>query len=128
TFRTHAIDQDRVQLWSRWLKERGGKRVALGVENTDFGLGLVEEARKQFKTLGVGAEIKAIVVDRAVADLTPQMLELKAWKPDMIGNGGVGPILYLIVKQAYDVGLFPAAPILIATHLPPRPGNWSISG
>jgi branched-chain amino acid transport system substrate-binding protein len=128
TFRTHAIDQDRVQLWSRWLKERGVKRVALVVENTDFGLGLVEEAKKQFKTLGVGAEIKAIVVDRAVADLTPQMLELKAWKPDMIVNGGVGPILYLIVKQAYDVGLFPAAPMLIATDLPARPEYWKNLG
>jgi branched-chain amino acid transport system substrate-binding protein len=128
TFRTHAIDQDRVQLWSRWLKERGVKRVALVVENTDFGLGLAEEAKKQFKTLGVGAEIKSIVVDRAVADLTPQMLELKAWKPDMIVNGGVGPILYLIVKQAYDVGLFPAAPMLIATDLPARPEYWKNLG
>jgi branched-chain amino acid transport system substrate-binding protein len=128
TYRTHAIDQDRVQLWSRWLKERGVKRVALVVENTDFGLGIVEEARKQFKTLGIDAESKAIVVDRAVADLTPQMLELKAWKPDMIINGGVGPILYLIVKQAYDIGLFPATPMLIATDLPARPEYWKNLG
>ena len=128
TFRTHAIDQDRVQFWSRFLKERGVKRVALVVENTDFGLGLVEEAKRQFSALGVGAEVKAVVVDRTTVDLTPQMLELKAWKPDMIVNGGVGTILYLIVKQAYNVGLFPAAPMLIATDLPARPEYWKNLG
>src|SRR5947207_10285097 len=50
TFRTHVIDPDRVQLWNRWIKERGFKRVALITENTDYGVGLVEETSKQFKT------------------------------------------------------------------------------
>src|SRR5262245_47059777 len=29
TFRTHVIDPDRCQLWTRWVKERGFRRVAL---------------------------------------------------------------------------------------------------
>src|SRR5438552_2634264 len=37
TFRTHVIDPDRCQLWNRWIKERGFKRVFLLAENTDYG-------------------------------------------------------------------------------------------
>ena len=45
TFRTHVIDPDRVQLWNRWIKQQGFKRVALITENTDYGVGLVEETK-----------------------------------------------------------------------------------
>jgi branched-chain amino acid transport system substrate-binding protein len=47
TFRTHVIDPDRVQLWNRWIKQNGFKRVALITENTDYGVGLVEETKKR---------------------------------------------------------------------------------
>src|SRR4029453_2668123 len=43
TFRTHVIDPDRCQMWTRWVKERGFKRAALITENTDYGVGLVDE-------------------------------------------------------------------------------------
>ena len=35
-----------------------------------------------------GAELKTIIFDRAVVDLTPQLLEIKNWKPDVLLNGG----------------------------------------
>src|SRR5215469_14754711 len=65
TFRTHVIDPDRVQLWNRWIKDRGFKRVALITENTDYGVGIVEETKKQFKSMEVQAELKTIIYDRA---------------------------------------------------------------
>src|SRR5262245_63850664 len=114
TFRTHVIDPDRVQLWNRWIKERGFKRVALIAENTDYGVGLGEETKAQFKSMDVRAELKTIIFDRAVVDLTPQMLEIKNWKPDVVLNGGIGTPTYLIIKQAYDVGLLPAVPMLVS--------------
>src|SRR5262249_60131224 len=46
TFRTHVIDPDRCQMWTRWVKERGFKRAALITENTDYGVGLVQEPNK----------------------------------------------------------------------------------
>jgi branched-chain amino acid transport system substrate-binding protein len=128
TFRTHVIDPDRVSLWNRWIKQQGFKRVALITENTDYGLGLVEETTKLFKTMEVKADLKTIIFDRAVVDLTPQMLDIKNWKPDVILNGGVGTPVYLIVKQAYDVGLFPAVPMLISYDLPARPEFWKNLG
>lgn len=128
TFRTHVIDPDRVSLWNRWIKQQGFKRVALITENTDYGVGLVEETKKLFKTMDVQADLKTVIFDRAVVDLTPQMLDVKSWKPDVILNGGVGTPVYLIIKQAYDVGLFPAVPMLVSYDLPARPEFWKNLG
>src|SRR5262249_16031468 len=110
TFRTHVIDPDRCQMRTKWVKERGFKRAALITENTDFGVGLVDETKKAFASLHPGAELKSIIFDRAVVDLTPQLLEIKNWKPDVLLNGGIGTPMYLIAKQAYDIGLTPAVP------------------
>jgi len=128
TFRTHVIDPDRVGLWNRWIKQQGFKRVALIAENTDYGIGLVEETKKLFKTMDVQADLKTVIFDRAVVDLTPQMLDIKSWKPDVLLNGGVGTPVYLIIKQAYDVGLFPAVPMLVSYDLPARPEFWKNLG
>jgi len=128
TFRTHVIDPDRCVLWTKWVKERGFKRVALVTENTDYGTGLVEETKKAFASMLPGVELKTLIFDRAVVDLTPQMLEIKAWKPDVILNGGVGTPVYLIIKQAYDVGLYPAVPMLVSYDVPVRPEYWKTLG
>ena len=122
------IDPDRVPMWTRWVKERGFKRVALITENTDYGVGLVEETKKAFAALLPGVELKTIIFDRAVVDLTPQLLEIKNWKPDVLLNGGVGTPVYLIIKQAYDVGLYPAVPMLISYDAPVRPEYWKTLG
>src|SRR5712691_3895229 len=105
TFRTHVIDPDRVALWNKWIQQQGFKRVAVIAENTDYGVGVVEETKKQFVSMGVKAELKTIIFDRAVVDLTPQLLEIKNWKPDLFINVGIGTPMYLISKQAFDVGL-----------------------
>jgi branched-chain amino acid transport system substrate-binding protein len=128
TFRTHVIDPDRCQMWTRWVKDRGFKRVALITENTDYGMGLIEETKKAFASMLPGAELKTIIFDRAVVDLTPQMLDIKNWKPDVILNGGVGTPVYLIIKQAYDVGLYPAVPMLVSYDVPVRPEYWKTLG
>jgi branched-chain amino acid transport system substrate-binding protein len=128
TFRTHVIDPDRVQLWNKWIVERGFKRVFLLAENTDYGTGLVEETKKLFKTMGVKAELDTAIFDRTSVDLTPQLLKIKAWKPDVILNAAVGTPIYLMVKQAYDVGLFPAVPMLVSYDVPVRPEYWKTVG
>jgi branched-chain amino acid transport system substrate-binding protein len=127
TFRTHVIDPDRVAMWTRWIKDRGFRRVALIAENTDYGVGLAEETKKALQALA-GVELKSIIFDRAVVDLTPQMLDIKNWKPDIILNGGVGTPVYLIIKQAYDVGLYPAVPMLVSYDAPVRPEYWKNLG
>jgi branched-chain amino acid transport system substrate-binding protein len=128
TFRTHVIDPDRVTLWNKWIQQQGFKRVALLAENTDYGVGLVEETKKQFVSMNVKAELKTMIFDRAVVDLTPQILEIKNWKPDLFINIGIGTPVYLISKQAYDVGLLPGTPMLISYDAPARPEYWNTLG
>jgi len=128
TFRTHVIDPDRVTMWNRWIKERGYKRVAIMAENTDYGIGLVEDTKKTLGSAVPGSELKAIVFDRAVVDFTPQLLEIKSWKPDVLLNIGIGAPVYLISKQAWDVGLSPAVPMLISYDAPARAEYWKNLG
>src|SRR5499426_640953 len=128
TFRTHVIDPDRVQLWNRWIMERGFKRVFLLAENTDYGTGLVEETKKYFKSMGVKAELETEIFDRTAVDLTPQLLKIKSWKPDLLLNGAIGTPVYLVVKQSYDIGLFPAVPMLVSYDAPVRPEFWKTVG
>src|SRR5262249_38874381 len=94
TFRTHVIDPDRVQVWNRWIMERGFKRVFLLAENTDYGTGLVEETKKYWKSMGVKGEFDSAIFDRTSVDLTPQLLKIKSWKPDLVLNGAVGTPVY----------------------------------
>ena len=128
TFRTHVIDPDRCRFWAGWIKERGFKRVALIAENTDYGIGLVDETKKLIPSMLPGVELKTIIFDRAMVDFTPQLLEIKAWKPDVVLNGGVGSPAYLLIKQAYDVGLFPQVPMLVSYDAPGRPEFWKSVG
>jgi len=117
-----------VQAWNRFIQQQGFKRVALVAENTDYGIGLSDETKKQFAAAGIKAELKSIIFDRAVVDLTPQLLEIKSWKPDLVINIGVGTPAYLIIKQASDVGLFPATPMLVSYDMPARPEFWKNLG
>jgi branched-chain amino acid transport system substrate-binding protein len=128
TFRTHVIDPDRVALWNRWIKQQGFKRVTILAENTDYGVGVVEDAKKAASGMGAGVQLQTTIFDRAVVDLTPQLLEIKSWKPDLFINVGIGTPTYLIIKQAYDVGLFPAVPMLVSYDLPARPEFWKNLG
>src|SRR2546427_10314097 len=88
TFRTHVIDPDRCALWTRWIKERGFKRAALITENTDYGVGLVDETKKAFASMLPGAELTTVIFGRAVADLNQQLLDVNNWKPDNLLNDG----------------------------------------
>jgi branched-chain amino acid transport system substrate-binding protein len=128
TFRTHVIDPDRVALWNRWIKERGFKRVAIIAENTDYGVGLVEDTKKALPAAVPGSELKTIIFDRAVVDFTPQLLEVKSWKPDVLLNVGIGTPVYLISKQSWDVGLSPTVPMLISYDAPVRAEYWKNLG
>ncbi len=129
TFRTHAIDPDRARMWLKFIKEMGFKRVAMLAENTDYGLGLVDETKIGMAKMGLKLETKSLVFDKKVVDITPQLLELKAWRPDLLIDIHSVPITaYLMVKQAYDIGLFPSTPILASFDWPGRSEFWKNLG
>lgn len=129
TFRTHAIDPDRARMWLKFIKEMGFKRVAMLAENTDYGLGLVDETKIGMAKMGLKLETKSLIFDKKVVDITPQLLELKAWRPDLlIDIHSVPTTAYLMVKQAYDIRLFPSTPILASFDWPGRSEFWKNLG
>lgn len=129
SFRTHAIDPDRARMWLRFIKETGFRRIAMLAENTDYGLGLVDETKTGMAKMGLKLDIKSLIFDKKVVDLTPQLLQLKAWKPDLlIDIHSVPTTAYLMVKQAFDIGLFPSTPILASFDWPGRSEFWKNLG
>jgi branched-chain amino acid transport system substrate-binding protein len=128
TFRTHAIDSDRVTVWLGFAKQMGYKRVAVLGENTDYGIGLIKGTEEQNQERGLGLALKTIVFDRTSVDLSAQLLDIKAWKPDLVINIGLPPAALVIVKQANDVGLFPQVPMLGSFDWPIRPEYWNTLG
>jgi branched-chain amino acid transport system substrate-binding protein len=125
-FSIMSLTPDRAKFWIGFAKAQGFKRVALIAEDTDYGTGF-EKYVKQFGK-DVGIEIKSIIFPRTIIDMTAMLLETKAWKPDLILNLGVGAPAYLMVKQAYDIGLFPQAKMLGSFAWPVRPEYWDAVG
>ena len=129
TFKTHVNDYDRASTWVDFFLSRKWKRIAVLSENTDYGVGLFEATKQVKEDRGLkDVEINGIVFDRKVVDLTPQLLMLKAWKPDVLLNIGVGDPTYRITKQAYDIGFFPQVPMMGAHDWPARPEFWKNLG
>lgn len=125
-FRTHVIDPLRAATWLGWIAQRGYKRVSIVAETTDYGIGLATETEEQNKAKSLGLEIQSISFDHGTTDLTPQLLQVKAFKPDVIINIGVGQPLDLMVDQATTLGLLPATPMLISYDAPVRAQWWQL--
>jgi branched-chain amino acid transport system substrate-binding protein len=127
-FRTHAVDPPRAATWLGWIKKNNWKRVAILAETTDYGIGLAKETEKQNKDKNLGLEIQTIMFDRTTTDLMPQLLQVKAFKPDAIVNVGVGQPLELMITQAHTVGLLPDAKMVTSYDAPARPQFWQLHG
>lgn len=124
-FRTHVVDPVRVAAWMEFIKQKGFKRVSLIAETTDYGIGLSDETIAQAKKMP-GVEIQKVPFDRTVPDLTPQLLQIKAFKPDLVINVGVGQPVDLIIDQATTIGLLPGTPMLVSYDAPVRPQYWQL--
>jgi branched-chain amino acid transport system substrate-binding protein len=127
-FRTHAVDPPRAATWLGWIKKNNWKRIAVLGETTDYGIGLAKETERQNKAGNLGLEILTIMFDRTSTDLLPQLLQVKAFKPDAIVNIGVGQPLDLLISQAATVGLLPDAKMVTSYDAPARPQFWQIHG
>ena len=121
-FSIMSLNPGRAEFWVGFAKKMGWQRVALVAEDTDYGTGFKTWVEKFGKDAGL--DVKSIIFPRQIVDLIPALLETKAWKPDLVINVGVPPAAYLMVKQAYDVGLFPKVPMLTSFAFPIRPEFW----
>lgn len=126
TFSIMSLTPDRAEFWMDFAKQMGWNRVAMVTEDTDYGTGFEKWVKIHGEKLGI--EVKSIVLPRTMADMTPALLEIKAWKPDATINAFVGAPCYLMVKQANDVGLFPQVPMVGSYDFPVRPEYWDAVG
>jgi branched-chain amino acid transport system substrate-binding protein len=127
-FRTHAVDAPRAGTWVGWIAKNKWKRVSILAETTDYGIGLAKETEQQSKDKNLGLEIQTIMFDRTTTDLLPQLLQVKAFRPDAIVNIGVGQPLDLMISQAYTVGLLPGVRMVTSYDAPARPQFWQLHG
>lgn len=125
-FRTHAIDPLKAKAWMGFAQKKGFKRLAMIAENTDYGTGLVEEMKRLTKETGQGMELLPIVFAQGLVDLTPQLLQIKAWKPDLVINVGVGQAQDLIQDQATTIDLFPEVPMVTHNDYAVRADYWKL--
>ena len=95
-------------------------------ETTDYGIGLAKATEAQNKSMNIGLEIQTIMFDRTTTDLLPQLLQVKAFRPDAIINVGVGQPLDLMITQATTVGLLPTVPMVTSYDAPARPQHWQL--
>jgi branched-chain amino acid transport system substrate-binding protein len=127
-FQTHTITADRAAAVAQFIKEYGFKKIAIVAENTDYGTGNTDALKAELGRVAPGAEVRSWIFDRQTADLTPLLLQVKEFGPDLIYNLGVGAPAYLIVKQSNDVGLLPQTPMVISYDVPIRPEFWQNLG
>jgi branched-chain amino acid transport system substrate-binding protein len=125
-FRTHAVDMPRAETWMGWAKKKGFKRLSVLAETTDYGIGLVKATEALNKSMHLGMQIQSIMFDRTTTDLLPQLLQVKAFKPDAIINIGVGQPQDLMITQATTLGLLPKIPMVTSYDAPGRPQFWQI--
>lgn len=126
-FRTHLIDPVRAIALVDFAKSQGHAKIGYIADNTDFGVGLsaaVEEA-----AAAAGLEVKSTIYDKAAVDLTPELLQLQAWGPDVIFNAGTGNPEHIIIDQANEIGLFPEVPMVATSDWPYRSDEyWQLHG
>lgn len=125
-FRTHAIDPFRVQAFLDFIKAKKFKRIAMVAETTDYGIGISDELEEQNAAEKAGLELQKITFDHASTDLTPQLLQVKAFKPDLVINIAVGQPVDLMIDEATTLGILPATPMLVSYDAPARPQYWQL--
>ncbi len=123
-FRTHAVDPMRANAWMSFINDNNLKKIAMVSEDTDYGIGLVDEM--EMRVEGTDIELMPIVFTRGTPDVTPQLLQIKDWGPDLVINIGVGEGAHLIIDQANTIDLFPEVPMLASYDFPIRPEFWEL--
>lgn len=88
--------------------------IALGVksvygtfDNTDSGFQQEKELTEQLKTRAPHIKFKSVVLDRAGKDFLPAILDIQAFKPDIVVNEMVAPAGYILLNQLSEQGVAP---------------------
>jgi branched-chain amino acid transport system substrate-binding protein len=92
------------QLMVDYLKKQGAKKTAMLFQNDAFGKVAVDIYSPIFKQAGIDLQIE--LFEPGTKDYSAPLAKLAAGKPDFLFPGYTDAVLYDIVRQATETGLF----------------------
>jgi branched-chain amino acid transport system substrate-binding protein len=92
------------QLMVDYLKKQGAKKTAMLFQNDAFGKVAVDIYSPIFKQAGIELQIE--LFEPGTKDYSAPLAKLAAGKPDFLFPGYTDAVLYDIVRQATETGLF----------------------
>ena len=94
---------------ARFIVNSGFKNVLILAEDTDYGMDMAKDLTNSLKRLGFKGKVVSEVVSRTAKDYSPTLLKYKGspTPPDIIVIAVTPPGGFLIIKQAYEIGLIP---------------------
>ncbi len=92
------------QLMVDYLKKQGAKKTAMLFQNDAFGKVAVDIYTPIFKAAGI--ELQVELFEPGTKDFSAPLAKLAVGKPDFLFPGYVDAVLYDIVRQATETGLF----------------------
>lgn len=126
-FRVGPFNSEIANLLIPFVKQHY-KTIAVMYETTAFGTGFADAMEKEAKAAGI--KIYKVAYPAEATDLKPQLLELKAKAPlpELLIVAAVYQAMYLIPKQAFEIGLAPKCQILASWDYPTYPDFWEVMG
>ncbi len=94
---------------AKFIVASGFKNVLILAEDTDYGIDMARDLTSALRRLGFNGSVVTEIVSRTAKDFTPTLLKYKnlPTPPDIIVLPATPPAGFLIIKQAYEIGLVP---------------------
>ncbi len=127
-WRVGPFNSEIAALMVPFFQKQGYKTIAVMYETTAFGTGFAEALKKGAEAKGI--KVYAISYPAEATDLKPQLLELKGKKPapEVLVIASVYQAMYLIPKQAYEIGLAPKCKMMTSWNWTVYPDFWEVNG
>lgn len=105
-FRTCFLDDRQGLFAAEFFIKKGWKKAAFIHDNSTYAKGLAEWAKKYFEEKG-GQTVLFDAITPGELDFTPMLTKIKEAAPDVVYFTGYHPDGGLLVKQGYELGIFP---------------------
>ncbi|MCP4687327.1 MAG: ABC transporter substrate-binding protein [Desulfobacterales bacterium] len=127
-WRVGPFNSEIAGLMTPFLVKQGFKTAAVMYETTAFGTGFGEALKKNAESNGI--KVYDIGYPAEATDLRPQLLELKGKspQPEVLIIAAVYQAMYLIPKQAHEIGLAPACKMMTSWDWTVYPDFWEVNG
>lgn len=127
-FRTCGRDDTQSAFFAQVVEKLGSKRVAIMHDNSDYGKGVAEDAKKFLQALVDAKKVELVYYDAITpgeTDYTAAVQKLKTLKPDLWFYTSYYSEAGLLIKQARQAGL---DSLFVGSNAVPNPEFVKIAG